>query len=426
MKHGTHPTRRHALRAAGITLSLPMLESLRAETDTPAPTKELVSPNAPAKRLFCIGANLGFYRPAFYPEKTGRDYELSELLTHVGEHRDDFTVFSGLDHRAGNGHNNWDNFLCGPRIGSISLDQVAAEKIGPQTRFPSFQLCAGGIPGIQKMSYTREGVPLPMIERPSVIYKRLFSSADDRKRTDYLLESGQSALDTVLDEARQLERNVSKQDKEKLGEYFTSLREMEQRMERQRKHLKKPPQKVDYKLPPYDPVAPVLMLEAEQLMYDLVALAFQTDSTRIATMFMAGLGQVFTIDGETLRAGYHALSHHGNDPDMIRDLVRVETEHMKNFNHFLSQLKTKTDAEGKPLLDSTIVLLGTGMGDSNRHANDDLPTLVAGGGFAHGQHIRNDREAAGSHLMGDMHLTLLHQLGLEEEKFANADRPMAI
>ena len=135
------------------------------------------------------------------------------------------------------------------------------------------------------------------------------------------------------------------------------------------------------------------MLECEQIMFDLMALALQTDSTRVATLFIAGLGQVFTLDGKTMRAGYHALSHHGNDPDMIRDLIRVETEHMRCLNRFLDQLKEKTDAEGRPLLDTTIVMFGTGMGDASRHSNRDLPTLVAGGGFQHGKHINNARKA---------------------------------
>ncbi len=422
-------SRRRFLRATGISMALPALESVRGEVASLSSrvATQAVAPEAPAKRLFCVGANLGFYRPAFYPKEVGRDYAMSEHLQHLAQHRDDFTVFSGLDHRAGNGHGNWDNFLCGPKVGSISLDQVAAEKIAPFTRIPSFQLCAGGIPSIQKMSYNRQGVPLPMIERPSVIYKQLFSSADDRRRTDYLLRSGGSVLDTVLDEASRLQKTASATDRSKLDEYFTSVREMEQRMERQRRHLQKPQKKVDYQLPPYDPISPTLMLEAEGILYDLVALAFQTDATRVATMFLAGLGQVFTIDGETLRAGYHGLSHHGNDPEMIRDLIRVEAEHLKHLDRFLSQLKTKTDAEERPLLDTTIVLYGTGMGDANRHANDDLPTLVAGGGFEHGQHVATDRKGTLAHRMGDLYLTLLHQLGLQDETaFAGADRPMSI
>jgi hypothetical protein len=413
--------RRRFLRASGVCLALPMLETF-AEADK----QSTFNKKAPAKRLICIGSNLGYYRKAFYPKKAGRNYEASTLLSFTDKHRNDYTVFSGLDHRAGNGHVNWDNFLCGPRTGKISLDQIVTESIGEQTRIPSFQLCAGGLPSIQKVSFNRQGIPLPMTNYPSVVYKKLFSSAEDRKRTDYLLSSGKSSLDTVLDESKVLARKVSQADRDKLREYYNSVREVEKRMVRQRVYLKKKPIKVDYKLPGYDPVAPSLMLEAEDIMYDLMALAFQTDSTRVATMFLAGLGQVFTLDGTTLQAGYHALSHHGNDPEMIRDLVKVESEHMKCLNRFLNQLKDKKDAQGQALLDSTIVLFGTGMGDASTHNNSDLPTLVAGGGFKHGSHISNNRNNGKAHILGDLYITILNQLGIEASSFANAKRALEI
>lgn len=154
-------------------------------------------------------------------------------------------------------------------------------------------------------------------------------------------------------------------------------------------------------------------------MFDLMALALQTDSARVATLFIAGLGQVFTLDGQTLQAGYHALSHHGNDPDLIRDLIRVETEHMRCLDRFLTQLKQKTDHEGQPLLDSTVVMFGTGMGDASRHSNRDLPTLVAGGGFKHGQHIAGDLKDD-SLLLGDVFISILKQMGIETDRFSNA------
>jgi hypothetical protein len=185
-----------------------------------------------------------------------------------------------------------------------------------------------------------------------------------------------------------------------------------------------PVPETDYKLPDYDPVAPTLQLEAEKLMYDLMTLAIQNGSTKVLSLFIGGLGQVFTINGETLKAGYHALSHHGNDPDAVNDLIKVETQHMHCFNGFLNQLQTKTDAEGKPLLDSTIVLLGSGMGDSSRHANSNLPTLVAGGGFQHGQHLAIDKKSKDAPLLGDLYVTLMQQLGLETNHFSNARRNM--
>ena len=195
-------------------------------------------------------------------------------------------------------------------------------------------------------------------------------------------------------------------------------------MTRQIKGINDPVPGTDYKVPNYDPVAPTLQLEAENLMYDLMALAIQTESSKVLSLFIGGLGQVFTINGETLKAGYHALSHHGNDPDAIADLIKVETEHMRCFNGFLKHLKTKADAEGNPLLDSTIVLLGSGMGDASRHANSNLPTLVAGGGFQHGQHLAIDKKAKDAPLLGDLYITLMQQLGLETNNFSNASRNM--
>ena len=397
-------------------MGLPMLESWKGWA---AESNSLggAAPGAKAKRLVCIGSYLGLHRPAFYPKATGADYELTPLLKPVSEFRDELTVFSGLDHRAKNGHGAWENYLCGQNLKSYSLDQQVADVIGKESRFSSLQLTAGK--NSRNMSYTRDGVALPMIQRPSVLYRKLFASPEDRARSGYLLESGVSALDRVLEDANRLKGRVSARDREKLDEYFTSVREVEKRMEKQRANLEEEVPQVDFELPGYDPVAPTLMLEAEEMMYDLMALALQTDSTRVISLFLAGLGQVFTIDGETLQAGYHALSHHGNDPDKIRDLVKVENEHMIRLARFLEQLKNKTDAEGRALLDSTIVLFGTGMGDASRHSNRDLPTLVAGGGFQHGRHIASEGD---ERLLGDLFITLMQQLGLEKDRFSNADR----
>lgn len=402
-------TRRHFLKAAGVSLALPALESFGA----PA-----LAGTAKAQRLVCIGTYLGFYQPAFFPKESGRDYELSPLLKPLAAHRDDFTVFSGLDHRAPNGHNAWNNYLCGQSPNAYSLDQQVADVIGLKSRFPSLELTAGK--ASRSMSHTKQGVALPMIERPSVLYSKLFASPEDRARSEYLLRSGHSSLDVVLEDAKRLQKKVSSTDKSKLDEYFDSLREVERRMTRQIEMVDEPVPETDYPRPEYDPIAPTLQLEAESLMFDLMALALETESTNVVSLFIGGLGQVFTIDGQTLQAGYHALSHHGNDPDAIADLIRVETEHMKRFDTFLTQLKSKKDARGEPLLDSTIVLYGTGMGDASRHANSNLPTLVAGGGFDHGQHIAIDAGAADAPLLGDLYLTLMQQMGVEADQFSNA------
>lgn len=408
--------RRRFLQAAGVSVALPMLESL------PATAAAATAGRAKAKRLVCVGSFLGLHTPELYPTATGSDYETTTLLKPLQGHRSDFTLFSGLDHRASNGHSNWGNFLSGKNVGEMSLDQQVAAKIGEPTRFGSLEITAGK--NSQPMCFTKQRVPLPMIERPSVLYRKLFASAEDRERSEYLLSSGHSALDQVRAEAKSLQRSVSAQDRVKLDEYFTSVREVEKRMERQIRALHEPVPEVDFQMPDYDPVAPNLMLECEALMYDLMALALETDSTRVLSLYLGGLGQVFTINGQTLQAGYHALSHHGNDPDKIRELVMVEIEHMKCLSRFLDQMKQKTDAEGRPLLDSTLILFGTGMGDASRHANSNLPTLVAGGGLKHGRHLAFDRNdpKQGEVLLGDLYLTLMHQLGIEGDRFSNASK----
>jgi hypothetical protein len=220
--------------------------------------------------------------------------------------------------------------------------------------------------------------------------------------------------------ARRLNAQLPASDRAKLDEYFDSVRTVERRMSRQLDTISDPIPQPNYTLPASDPITPNLMMEAEQVLYDLMALAIQTESTRVITFGLYGLGQVFTIDGQPLSAGYHALSHHGNDPGMVRDLVKLERSHMRQLAAFLGQLREKKDAHQRPLLDSTIVLVGTGMGDASRHSNQNLPMLVAGGGFKHGRHLAIDRNASGAPLLGDLYVTLMQRLGMESNAFSNA------
>ena len=406
--------RRQFLRAGATTIALPALEAFAGP----------VSPPACARNFVAIGTYLGWHQPAFIPKQAGRDYDLPPTLAPLADMRNQFTVFSGLDHRAPNGHNAWNNFLCGMNPGSWSLDQMIADELGQSTRFPSIELTAGSGEGPWSMSFTKQGVGLPQIDRPSVLYKRLFASEADRARTEYLLKSGESSLDMVLDDANRLKQSLPSRDRAKLDEYFESLRAVEKRMERQIAALNEPAATTTYKLPDYDPITPNLQIEAEGILYDLMVLALEGGQTRVITMFLHGLGQVFSLDGRQLVAGYHGLSHHGNDPVMIRDLVAIETAHVHCLARFLKQLDEKKTPEGKSLLDDTVVLLGTGMGDASRHSNANLPTLVAGGGLKHGSHVTVDQKLAGSPLLGDLYVTLMQRLGMETDRFSNASKNM--
>jgi hypothetical protein len=406
--------RRQVLRAGLATLAIPAVEAaVGAAAEAPGPGS-----------FVAIGTYLGWHQPAFLPRQTGSDYAMPQTLEPLAELRDRFTVFSGLDHRAANGHNAWSNFLCGTQPGRWSLDQMIADEIGQQTRFASLELTAGSGEGVVPMSFTREGTGLPMIARPSVLYRQLFTSPADQARTEYLLASGRSSLDAVREDAWRLQRSLPATDRNRLDDYFSSLRTVEQRLGRHLASAADPSPQSAYELPAYDPITPNLQLEAEEILYDLMALALETRSTRVATLFLHGLGQVFSLDGRQLVAGYHGLSHHGNDPVMIRDLVAIETSHIHCFARFLRQIQSKRLPDGRSLLDDTIVLLGTGMGDASRHSNRNLPTLVAGGGLKHGRHVAVDPTRPGSPLLGDLYITLMQRLGMEVERFSTATGTM--
>ena len=377
-------------------------------------------PDTALQRLVCVGTYLGFHQPDFFPDQTGRDFTCSLVLKPIESYRQNLTVFSGLDHRGRNGHHGWKAWMTGSASGSVSLDQLVAAKVGDRTRFDSLQLTCGNPPDEARLSFTKEGVALPMIGRPSVLYRTLFRSAADNARIDYLLSSNRSVLDGVTAEASALQRSVTASDRAKLGEYFASIRAVEKNLQKQRIWLDRPVPKVEYPLPEFDPVAPDLSLECESIMYDLMALALTTDSTRVLTFLIPGWSQVFTIGGRRLSAGYHGLSHHGNDPVRIADYNLVGIEHVRRFGDFLDKLGTAKDAYGRPLLDSTAVVFGSGMGNANTHDNSNLPTVLIGGGFRHGCHHRIERDAATPRLLGDLYLTLLQRFDIEIERFAGA------
>ena len=412
--------RRHFLKSLGVGLALPALESVQPVLAVAA------NAGAPVKRLVTIGTYLGFHAPSWFPKQAGPNYAISPVLEPIDDLRKDFTIFSGLDHRAPNGHKNWKNFLTGKGTPSISFDQIVAKVVGSHTRFESLQVTCGTPSGNGQMSFTKEGILLPAIGRPSVLYGKLFSSDSDKARMGYLLDSGGSALDLVMSGARALERRVTSRDRDKLDEYFTSIRDVEQQLKKQREWLDKPSPKINYTMPEFDPVAPDLSLECESIMYDLMTLALETDSTRVISFLVPGGGQVFSIDGKLLSAGYHGLSHHGNDADKIAEYNKVGSEHVTRFGKFLRELSNRKDPDGRRLLDTTAVMYGSGMGNANTHDNSRLPVLVAGGPFKHGAHQSIDRENPSdtTPLLGDLYLTLMQSMGVETDRFALAKRNM--
>jgi hypothetical protein len=408
--------RRHFLRGAGMALALPSLEAFSA------PTAATVGP----RNFVAVGTLLGWHQKAFYPKQTGMAYDMPATLAPLKAFQDDMTVFSGLDHRAVNNHAGWPNFLCGAPLKTYSLDQIIADQIGQKSRFPSLELSTGreAAEGHIAMSFTRRGIGLPRIQQPSVLYKTLFVSSEDRARTESILQSGRSSLDGLLADAKRLQRALPLADRNKLDEYFDSMRAVEKRMGRQLNAINDPIPRPDYQLPSSVSLEPSHQIELSDILYDLMALTLETESSRVLSLFIDGGGQVFSFDGKALGTGYHKLSHHGNSPKMIADLVAIETAHMRSFSGFIKQLKEKKNAHGKSLLDDTVVLLGTGMGDASRHSNKNLPTLVAGGGFKHQGHVAVDQSKKGSPLLGDLYVTLMQKLGMEVDQFKHATSNM--
>ena len=407
--------RRQFIRGTGIGLALPLLASKSTEAASKSARDD--DPRL-AKRFVASGTYLGFHQQAFFPSAVGPDYQLPKLLAPLSPLKESLSLFSGLDHRGRNGHEGWKAWLSGTATGGLSVDQRIALQVGDKTRFDSLQLTCGSPPSGGKISFTPDGIALPMIGRPSVLFQKLFSSDSDQARMSYVLSTNASVIDGVLEEANSLKRQISQQDRVKIDEYLSSVRGVEKSIQKQKKWLTEPVVVPDYDLPAFDPIAPALSLECERVIYDLMALALQSDSTRVISFLIPGWSQVFTIEGRQLTAGYHGLSHHGNDPAKIAEYNLVGREHVKRFAEFVKKLSDIRDEFDRPLLDSTVALFGSGMGDSNTHDNSNLPTLLVGGPMAHGTYHRF--AAKDNRRLGDLFLSILSCFGIQENKFAGA------
>jgi len=406
-------TRRHFLRATGVTLALPWLESLAAAR---APASA-----AKPRRIVCINTPLGVHPPYFFPKKAGKDYELTPYLEVLKEFRNDFTVISGLSHPdVGPSHDSNYSFLTGAphperRAGfrnSISMDQLAAEYLHGQTRFPSLTLACEGF----GLSWTRSGAVVPPACWPSDVFAKLFLEGrpDQVQAQARRLRDGQSILDTVRDQTRKVQSGLGADDREKLDEYFTSVRELEQRLAQAEEWSKKPKPKVDVK-PPQNVLNAADLVGRSRVWFDLIHLALQTDSSRLITLQLLGTSSVPPVQGVTY--GHHDLSHHGQDPTKIAQLKKVEEEKMKTLRDFFAKLK-QTKEGGDCLLDRTMVFFSSNLGNAATHGVKNLPVLFAGGGFKHGQHLAFDQ--ANPPPLCNLFLSMLQRLGMEVDRFSSS------
>ena len=409
-----------------MTLALPLLNGMGVPGALGAEGQE-------PRRMLAICNNLGLLPDRFFPakENIGRDYPLSPYLQLLAAHRRDFTVFSGVWHPDVDGGHPADNcFLtAAPHPGSggfrntISLDQYAAERIGHHTRFPSLTLGVNVQQGQRSLSWTGGGVLIPCEEKPSEIYKKLFlqGSAAEVREQERRLIRGHSILDAVASDATRLQRGVGARDRERLDQYFTGVRELESRLEKARDWEKRPKPIVDASVP-QDPGDPKEYLEKVRLMYDMAVLAFQTDSTRFITLMLDSVNSpAIDVKGTPITDGYHNLSHHGKSEAKLQQLDAIDRQHMRLLDGLFSRLKAINE-DGGSLLDRTMVLYGSNLGNANTHVTTNLPVLLAGGGFKHGQHLAFDRER--NYPLPNLFVSMLERLGIEADRFATSTGKM--
>lgn len=408
--------RRRFLRNTGVALVLPLLDRFLGRGSAGE------KPSAVPRRMVCICTPLGLHPADFFPDQTGKDYALSRYLEMLKDYRDDFTVISGLSHAGmspGFAHQASVSFLTGvPGAGrpgfrnSISLDQYAASVIGSQTRFPSLALSGEG----SGLSWTRTGALVPAATSPSRVFADLFleGHADEVRSQVRRLEDGRSILDDVRDQAKSLRSDLGSDDQDKLDEYLTSVRELEQRLVKDEEWARKPKPKVEIE-PPVDIPNAADLIGRTRLLFELTHLALQTDSTRLITIMLAGSTYAPPIPGVTL--GHHDLSHHGKDPGKLEQLRIVETETMKTLRDLLARLSQSREGDER-LLDRTTVFLGSNLGDGSSHSVKNLPVLLAGGGFRHGQHLAFD--PSNPPPLCNLYVSMLQRLGIETDRFSTS------
>jgi hypothetical protein len=405
-----------------VSLALPWLEALPG-----AAARAATDPASPMRAIF-ISNNLGVLPKPFFPTTAGRDYVLSPYLERLAPLRADFTVVSGLSHpNVRGGHSTENCFLTAARNptasgfrNTISLDQFAAEQIGHLTRFPTLNLGVNIDKGNRSLAWTRDGCLVPAEDRPSRLFERMFvsgSAAEVAARRRQLRERA-SILDALDDDTRRLEARVSVADRRRLDQYLTSIRELEERLQvagawEERPRPAPPIEK------PADVTNRAYLFEGFAAMLEMARLAVETDSTRLVTLMVDGFATpAFRLAAErTTTDGYHNLSHHGQSAEKLAQLEGADHLQMDLLAGLLATLAERREGEQR-LLDRTIVLYGSNLGDANTHDNTNLPILVAGGGFRHGSHLAFPQDD--NPPLSNLFVTVLRRLGIQADAFGSS------
>lgn len=424
-------SRRTFLRGLGIGLSLPMLDAMTPVFAGAVKAKALAREGGPPRRFFGICNNLGLLPEHFFPQDEGRGYTLSPYLSLLKEYRDDFTVFSGVSHPEVDGGHPADNcFLtAAPHPGSagfrntISLDQFIGERIGHSTRFPSLTLGVNVQQGLRSLSWTGSGVLIPCEEKAADVFAKMFFYGT-KVETDAQvrrLETGQSILDAVGAQAKQLKNTLGSRDRDRLDQYFTSVRELEQRL-RMSREWERLPKPVTTSPVPLDPESPKAYMDKVKLMYHIAKLAFETDSTRSISLLLDSVNSPAIEFAEVQTSdGYHNLSHHGRSKEKLAQLKTIDEFHMRLLAQLLGELKAVRE-DGESLLDRTMILYGSNLGNANTHVTTNMPIVFAGGGFRHGQHLKFDTRH--NYPLPNLFISMLQRLGIECDRFASSKASM--
>ena len=401
--------RRTFLRSSGIAIGLPFLDAMM-----PLSAAEAKKAAKAPKRVLLVGRPLGMHAPNFFPTDTGKNYTPSRYLKFLQSRRDDFTVFSGLSHRYGAGHYAEVGLFTGVHPdfirpndikNSISLDQEVASHLAGLTRFNSLVIGGGSA------AWNRRGVRLPAEQRVSSVFKQLFiqGTADETAREMRRIKDGQSILDDVRDQLGSLNAKLGSEDRERLDLYVSSIREAEQKLQQDETWQLTPKPKLDVK-PPQE-LSSAQLVERSRQWYDLVHLAFQTDSTRAVSLW---LGSQDKPEIQGVNIGHHDASHHGQDPGKLEQLALIEDAEMRVFGEFLDKLKASTEGDST-LLDRSSIFFASNLGNASNHDNTNLPVILAGGGYKHAGHIGHDKQ--NNTFLSNLYVRMLQQTGIELDKF---------
>ncbi|GAB5406062.1 MAG: DUF1552 domain-containing protein [Aureliella sp.] len=421
--------RRTLLRGLGVSLALPMLDAMSPAVAR-AGDRSAGTDQTP-RRMIGICNNLGLLPNKFFPAQAGRGYELSPYLQLLEKHREDFTVFSGVWHPDVDGGHPAD--ICfltaAPHPGSggfrntISIDQFIAERIGHLTRFPAMTLGVNVKQGLRSLSWTGAGVLIPCEESPRRVYEQLFLQGNKSQIQEQLrrLEVGKSIMDAVAGQTKDLVRKLGPKDKQRVDQYLTGVRELEQRLEsaKQWETVPKPEPKLDA---PTDPGSPKEYMDKVRLMYDMSRIALETDSTRAITILLDSVNSpAIDVADTDITDGYHNLSHHGKNDAKLVQLEAIDKWHMRLLDEMFTQMKGVQEGDNN-LLDQTSIVYGSNLGDANTHVTTNMPVLVAGGGFKHGQHLAFDRQ--NNYPLPNLFVSMLQRMGLPVDRFATSTGTM--